>query len=51
MNNIITPEDVIEVIRSFLACNNGDEATEFLILAIGAEMLDISIDTMLKMIE
>lgn len=50
MNNIIAPEDVIEVVKSFIACNDGDEATEDLILAIGAELLDVSIDTMLTMI-
>lgn len=50
MNSMIMPEDVIEVIKSFLACNDGDEATEDLILAIGAELLDVSTDTILTMI-
>lgn len=51
MNTMIMPEDVIEVIKSFLACNEGDEATECLILSIGAEMLDVSEETLMKMIE
>ena len=51
MNQIIAPEDVIEVIKSFLSCNEGDESTECLILSIGAELLDVSVDTMLEMIE
>lgn len=51
MNQIIVTEDVIEVIKSFLSCNEGDEATEHLILSIGAEMLDVSVDTMLEMIK
>lgn len=51
MNNVIMPEDVIEVIKSFLSCNDGDEAMEDLILAIGAEMLDVSVDTILEMIK
>lgn len=48
MNTMIFPEDVDNVIQSFLMANKGDEATEDLILAIGAELLDISIDTMLE---
>jgi hypothetical protein len=50
MNTIIFPEDVDNVIQSFILTNNGDEATEDLILAIGAELLDISIDTMAERI-
>ena len=46
MNIMIFPEDVDNVIQSFILVNNGDEATENLILAIGAELLDISVDTM-----
>ena len=51
MNQLIVPEDVIEVVKSFLSYNEGDEATESLILTIGAELLDVSVDTMLEMIE
>ena len=50
MNQMIVPEDVIVVIKSFLDCNDGDEATESLILAIGAELLDVSVDTLVEMI-
>ena len=50
MNTMIFPEDVDNVIQSFMLVNNGDEATEALILAIGAELLDISSDTMLERI-
>lgn len=48
MNTMIFHEDVDNVIQSFLMANKGDEATEDLILAIGAELLDISTDTMLE---
>ena len=51
MNTIIFPDDVMGVIKSFFDCNAGDEATECLILAIGAELLDISTDTMLEYIK
>ena len=51
MNEIIMPEDVIMVIKSFLSCNSGDEATECLILSIGAELLDVSEEALMKMIE
>jgi hypothetical protein len=50
MNTMIFPEDVDNVIQSFILTNNGDEATEDLILAIGAELLNISSDTMAERI-
>lgn len=50
MNQILYPEDVANVIQSFFMVNRGDEATEDLIICIGAELLDVSPDTMLKMI-
>ena len=51
MNKIIETEDVIEVVKSFLSCNDGDEASELLILSMGAELLDVSVDTLLDMIK
>ena len=50
MNELIFPEDVLNVIESFLECNAGDEATINLILAIGAELLDVSVDTLAEVI-
>ena len=50
MNTVLFPEDVDNVIQSFILINNGDKATEDLILSIGAELLDISIETMVKRI-
>lgn len=47
MNTIIFPDNVATVIKSFLDVNNGDKNTQNLILAIGAQLLDISSDTML----
>lgn len=51
MNTILFPEDVANVIQSFYLCNQYDEATVDLIFAIGAELLDISPDTMFDMIQ
>ena len=51
MNTMIFPEDVDNVIQSFVLANEGDEATEALILAIGAELLDISSDIMYERIK
>ena len=51
MNTMIFPEDVDNVIQSFVLANDGDEATESLVLAIGAELLDISSDTMYERIK
>lgn len=50
MNMTIFPEDVTNVVQSFCMSNAGDEATQALILSIGAELLDISQDKMLEMI-
>ena len=50
MNILIVPKDVDAVIKSFMFVNEGDAATENLILAIGAELLDISVDTMAERI-
>lgn len=49
MNRLIEDSDVIGVIKSFLAINEGDDATEYLILCIGAELLDVSVDTMMEL--
>ena len=51
MNTVIFPEDVDNVIQSFVFDNNGDEATIDLILSLGAQLLDISSDTMLERIK
>lgn len=51
MNNWIEPVNVIEVTKSFLDANTGDGATESLIIAIACELLDISADKLLEMIE
>jgi hypothetical protein len=48
---MIFPEDIDNVIQSFMSYNEGDEATQNLILAIGAELLDISVDTMVERIQ
>ena len=50
MNTMLFPEDVVNVIQSFILVNNGDEATEDLILSIGAELLDVSIDRMMELV-
>lgn len=49
MNTMLFPEDVVNVIRSFLLVNRGDIGTQDIILAIGAELLDVSEDTMIEM--
>lgn len=49
MNNWIEPINVIEVAKSFIEINKGDESTTNLIIAIGSELLDISPDKFLEM--
>lgn len=51
MNQMLFPEDVANAIQSFVMVNEGDEETVALILAIGAELLDISVEEMADMIK
>lgn len=51
MNAMLFPEDVDNVVQSFCMANKGDEAATDLILAIGAELLDISSDEMYERIK
>ena len=46
MNEVIYWEDVVETIKSYFKCNDGDEATQDLIISIGAEILNVSWDTL-----
>lgn len=51
MNQLLFPDDVYQVIGSFLDINEGDEATKDLLLSVGAEMLDVSVDTFCDLLE
>lgn len=51
MNSIIDATDIIAVVKSFCDINKNDESTIELIMAIGAELLDISVDTINEMME
>lgn len=47
-DQIIDGEHAIDVLNSFLAVNEGDEANQHLILAIFCELFDCSEDTLLQ---
>lgn len=49
MQNIIEKERIIATIRSFCDINDDDEATQSLLITIGAEILDCSEDNFLEM--
>lgn len=51
MNSIIEAADVIAVVKNFCDVNKNDESTIELIMAIGAELLDVSVDTINEMME
>lgn len=51
MNKMIKSSNVTAVIRSFVEMNDDDEATTDLIIAIGAQLLDVPFDTMSKMVD
>lgn len=51
MVTLIDSEYIVETIKSFLLQNEGDEPTEDLILSLGAEILEISVDALLELIE
>lgn len=53
-NNVIYTLDVFDVIstiKSFFDANRGNESTENIILAIGAELLNVSTDAMYEAID
>lgn len=50
MTHTLTGAEVLSVLKHFMAANEGDEATESLIISIGAEILDVSQDRMLELI-
>ena len=50
MTHMLTGAEVLCVLKHFMAANEGDEATEALILSIGAELLDVSTDRMMELI-
>lgn len=49
MQNIIEKERIIATIRSFYDINDNNEATQTLLVVIGAEILDCSEDNFLEM--
>lgn len=51
MRQILFEDDVVNVINGFLEANKGDEDTEKLIIAIGAELLDVSDDEYMNVAE
>lgn len=51
MEDTITTDVVLDVTQKLLRQNAGDEATEYIILAFTADILDISIDKLLEILE
>ena len=45
-----TGAEVICTLKHFMAANEGDEATECLIVSIGAELLNVSQDRMIELL-
>ena len=50
-NTVVDAEDVIAVIKQFYLLNEADEATTDIILAIGSELLNVSADRMLELLD
>ena len=50
MTHTLTGAEVLCVLKHFMAANDGDEATEMLLISIGAELLDVSQDRMLELL-
>ena len=51
MTHSLTGAEVLCVLKHFMAANEGDEATESLIISIGAEILDVSQDRILELLD
>lgn len=49
MNSVDT-ERVLRVIQEFVSYNQGDDSTVDLIMNIGSEILDVSVDRLLEML-
>lgn len=47
----ISTEHILEVLHEFYHLNSGDDSTQSIILAIGAEICDVSEDTLLEHLE
>lgn len=51
MNTVVHADDVISVIKEFVNCNAGDDATVNILLAVGSELLNVSTDKMLELLD
>lgn len=51
MSMIEDNKHIIKTIKSFLNSNEGDEGTEKLLICLGAELLDISPDRFMEIME
>lgn len=50
MNTVLYPEDVVNAVREFIKVNTDDEAAVKLLLDVGAELLDVSVDTLVELL-
>lgn len=50
-NKKIDGEDALAILKSSFNANKGDDSTEFLILAIFAQLFDCSEDTLLEVLK
>lgn len=46
MNDMVSKNAVIDVITEFIGLNEGDKSTVDLLLAVGAQILDVDLETM-----
>ena len=50
MNKPVMPDDIIKTVKTFLSYTDGDEALERFVLAMGADILGISVDKLIELI-
>lgn len=50
MNESIMSEDIIKTVKTFMSYTDGDEALERFVLAMGADILGISVDKLIELI-
>lgn len=51
MSKHVDADKIIKVIKEFLSYNEGDEATEYLIIAIGAQILGMTSDDFAEIVK
>lgn len=51
MDRMVYSEDIVETIKNFYMANEGDDDTQYMLIAIGAELLNVEHNDMIDLME